>query len=95
MSIVLGSENVFEDLGFSAEEAASLQVRTDLMLKLRQYILQRGWSQEQAASFFGETQSRISDLLSGEILCFSVDDLIGLLMKAGMQVRVEVVSKVG
>jgi predicted XRE-type DNA-binding protein len=94
MSIVLGGENVFEDLGFSAEEAASLQVRTDLMLKLRQYILQRGWSQEQAANFFGETQPRISDLMGDEVTCFSVDDLIHLLMRAGMQVEVEVVSRV-
>ena len=33
-----GSENVFEDLGFNAEEAANLKVRADLMLDLRNYI---------------------------------------------------------
>ena len=32
MSVVKGSVNVFEDLGFEAEEAANLKVRADLML---------------------------------------------------------------
>jgi hypothetical protein len=47
-----GSDNVFEDLGFEAEEAANLKIRADLMLDLRQYILARGWTQAKAADFF-------------------------------------------
>ena len=35
---VLGSENVFEDLGFGIEEALNLKVRADLMLDLRAHI---------------------------------------------------------
>ncbi|GAA6619315.1 helix-turn-helix domain-containing protein [Scytonema sp. NUACC26] len=76
MVVIQGSENVFEDLGFDTEEAANLKVRADLMLKLRQYILERGWTQEQAADFFGETQPRMSNLMNGEISRFSVDKLI-------------------
>ena len=87
--IIRGSDNVFEDVGFEAVEAANLKVRADLMLDLRQYIQERGWTQAEAASFFGETQPRISNLMKGEISRFSVDKLINMLARAGIQVRVE------
>ena len=87
--IIRGSDNVFEDLGFATEEAANLKVRADLMLDLRQYIQEQGWTQAEAASFVGETQPRISNLMEGEISRFSVDKLINLLARAGIQVRVE------
>ncbi len=88
-----GSNNVFEDLGFNTEEAANLKVRADLMLDLRQYIQEQGWTQAQAASFFGETQPRISNLMNGDIARFSVDKLLNMLERTGLQVKVEVVSK--
>lgn len=87
-----GSDNVFEDLGFNTEEAANLKIRADLMLDLRQYIQERGWTQAQAAAFFGETQPRISNLMNGEIGRFSVDKLLKMLGRTGMQVKVEVLS---
>lgn len=89
VQILRGCENVFEDLGFAAEEAANLKVRADLMLDLRRYIQERGWTQEEAATFFGETQPRISNLLKGEISRFSIDKLINLLARAGLEVHVE------
>jgi len=84
---------VFEDLGFAAEEAANLKVRADLMLDLRRYIHERGWTQEEAATFFGETQPRISNLLKGEISRFSIDKLINLLARAGLEVHIETKQK--
>jgi predicted XRE-type DNA-binding protein len=92
--IVLGNNNVFEDLEFDGEEAINLKIRADLMLDLRSYIQKQGWTQKEAAEFLGETQPRISNLMNGEISRFSVDKLINLLGKAGMEVKVEVVSKV-
>jgi predicted XRE-type DNA-binding protein len=89
VQVLRGSENVFEDLGFEVEEAANLKVRADLMLDLRRYIQERGWTQAEAATFFGETQPRISNLLKGEISRFSIDKLINLLARAGLEVRVE------
>ena len=92
--VTVGKENIFEDLGFEPEEAANLKIRADLMLDLCQYIRKRGWTQEQAAEFWGETQPRISNLMNGEINRFSIDKLIKMLAKAGMQVKVEVIPKV-
>ena len=89
IQVLRGSENIFEDLGFEAEEAANLKVRTDLMLDLRRYIQERGWTQAEAATFFSETQPRISNLLKGEVSRFSIDKLINLLARAGLEVHVE------
>lgn len=94
IEITQGSDNVFEDLGFDAEEAANLGVRADLMLNLKNYIELQGWTQEQAAVFFGETQPRISNLINGEISRFSVDKLLNMLGRAEIQVKIEVLPKV-
>ena len=88
-----GSSNVFEDLGFKPGEAANLKIRADLMLDLRRHIQKNGWTQAQAAEFFGETQPRISNLLKGEISRFSVDKLIVMLARAGITVSVEAKSQ--
>ena len=88
-SVMKGSSNVFEDLGFKPGEAANLKIRADLMLDLRRHIQKNGWTQAQAAKLFGETQPRISNLLKGEISRFSVDKLIVMLARAGITVQVE------
>lgn len=93
IDVTQGSNNIFEDLGFNAAEAANLKVRADLMLDLGNYIELQGWTQEQAADFFGEPQPRISNLMNGEISRFSVDKLLNMLGRAGMQVNVEVLPK--
>ena len=89
IQVTHGSDNVFEDVGFEAEEAANLKVRADLLLDLRQYIQAHGWTQAEAAAFFGETQPRMSNLLKGEISRFSIDKLINMLAHAGIRVRLK------
>ena len=72
LDVELGSETVFEDLGFEAEEAMNLKIRADLMLDLRDSpterlchrIQKQGWTQKEAAEFLGETQPRISNIKS-------------------------------
>jgi predicted XRE-type DNA-binding protein len=91
--IVKGSSNIFEDLGFDREESANLKIRADLMLDLRKFIQDRNWTQAEAASFFGETQPRISNLMNGDIERFGIDKLVQMLSRAGMNVRVLVTSK--
>ena len=93
MSVTRGQDNVFADLGFDAEEAANLKIRADLMLDLRQYIQDRGWTQAEAAAFFGETQPRISNVMKGEISRFSIDKLVNMLARAGLRVRFEIEAK--
>ncbi|MGK7944681.1 MAG: helix-turn-helix domain-containing protein [Microcystaceae cyanobacterium] len=90
IEITLGSDNIFEDLGFNSEEATNLKIRADLMLTLRSFIKEKGWTQQEAATFFNETQPIISNLINGEISRFSVDKLLSLLDKTGMKVKLEI-----
>lgn len=84
------SANVFRDLGFSAEEATNLKIRSDLMIRLSKVIETRGLTQAQAANVFGVTQPRISDLVRGKIDRFSIDTLIAMLGHAGVRVQIVV-----
>lgn len=90
--VTLAQDNIFADLGFSEDEAVNLKIRADLMLTLRSFIKDKGWTQKDAARFFDETQPRISCLMNGDIKRFSVDKLLVMLSKAGMEVKFEVVS---
>lgn len=83
------SGNVFVDLGFSEEEAAILQMRADLMAKLRKFIKTKKLTQAKAAEMFGITQSRVSDLIRGKWERFSLEMLITLATRAGMRVTVK------
>ena len=84
------SGNVFRDLGFSKQEAENLKIRTDLMIRLNKVIEGRRLTQAQAASLFGVTQPRISDLVRGKIDRFSVDTLIAMLGHAGIRIQIVV-----
>lgn len=89
-----GSDNVFADLGFDTTEAASLKVRSDLMIKIEKFISNKHWTQAEAAKRMGVTQPRISDLVRGKIELFSSDTLLEMLHKVGVELKIEeVVSK--
>ena len=92
INVTLAQDNIFADLGFSEDEAVNLKIRADLMLTLRSFMKAKGWTQKDAASFFDETQPRISCLMNGDIKRFSVDKLLLMLSKAGMEVRFEIIS---
>jgi predicted XRE-type DNA-binding protein len=87
--IVKSSGNVFADLGFSPEEAAILQMRADLMAKLRKVIKARKLTQTRAAKLLGVSQSRVSDLARGKWEKFSLEMLITLATRAGIRVRIK------
>lgn len=86
---VNSSGNVFVDLGFSAEEAAILQMRADLMADLRKVIKAKKLTQAKAAKLLGVSQSRVSDLVRGKWEKFSLEMLITLATRAGIRVRGE------
>lgn len=95
MKVTVGSDNIFKDLGFGAEEAAKLKARSDLMIEIRQLIERKGWTQAEAAERLGVSQPRISDLVRGKIDLFSVDTLIDVLARAGQRVVVKVSENKG
>lgn len=90
---ILGSSgNVFTDLGFSPDEAAILQMRADLMSDLRKFIKTKKLTQAKAAEILGVSQSRVSDLTRGKWERFSLEMLITLATRAGMQVSLKIAA---
>lgn len=81
------SRNVYRDLGFSADEAENLRGRSELMIHLTKIIARRGLTQAAAAEMLRVAQPRISDLVRGKIDRFSIDSLVEMLGRAGVQVR--------
>jgi predicted XRE-type DNA-binding protein len=79
--------NVFQDLGFSPEDAENLKLRADLMIELSKLIKVRRLTQAKAAKVFGVSQPRVSDLVRGKIDRFSVDTLVAMLGHAGAHVE--------
>jgi predicted XRE-type DNA-binding protein len=91
LKVTRSTGNVFRDIGFSADEAEHLKVRSDLLIHLQKVISARGLKQAQAAKLLGVSQPRVSDLMCGRIELFSIDTLIDML--ANMGIRVKVVLK--
>lgn len=80
--------NLFAEFGFPYVEAENLLLRSRLMSEVRRVA--RGSTKARAAKRLGVAQSRLNDLLRGEIDEFSVDALINMLSEAGVQVQLRV-----
>jgi predicted XRE-type DNA-binding protein len=88
--MTLASSNIFEDLGFSPQEAENLRLRSELMQQITTLIEAQSLTIEQAAQHFVEPIETITALQSGKIGEFSIERLIAMLNRAGMSVRIEV-----
>ena len=90
LKIEKGSGNVFLDIGFPPGEAQNLLMRADLMLKIEQFVRKSGMTQKEAAKLLGITQQRLNLLLKHKIELFSLDALVNMVTRAGMQVKLTV-----
>jgi predicted XRE-type DNA-binding protein len=85
-----GSGNVFLDLGFGKAEAENLKMRSELMIRIVQFHRRSGMTQAAAAKALGLTQPRLNALLKGKIGQFSLDALVNIATRAGLNVRLVV-----
>lgn len=85
---VKAGENLFLTLGYPPYEAELLQLRAELMARLRLWIAEQQLTQAEAAERLGVTQARISDLVRGHWKKFSLDMLLTLAGKAGIKFKV-------
>lgn len=81
--------SVWDALADTAEEAANLKVRAELMRKIAALIQESGWTQAAAAERCGITQPRMNDLIRGRISRFSLDALVNVASALGQQVLVD------
>ncbi len=86
LNMIRGSSNVFADLGFDAEEAQNLLLRSQTMMAIDGWYKASSMTQAKAAQALGITQPRLSQLLKGKIGEFSLDALVNMATRAGMRV---------
>lgn len=87
---VRGSGNVFTDLGFDKVDAENLKLRSDLMIRIVKFYRKSGMTQAAVAKALGLTQPRLNALLKGRIGLFSLDALVNIASRAGLNVRLVV-----
>jgi len=76
--------NVFEDLGFSREEAIDLAMKVDLALELRKFIDRQNLKpQEKAAVFFDVPRPKITNIVNNKLGGISIEYLVRMLAKTG------------
>ena len=91
-SVTPAGRSVFRDL-FPAEAAAELEIRSTLLQGLEHWLVKSARTQAEAAKTLGVTQARISDIKRGKIGQFSLDLLIRLAARAGLQPRLELAGR--
>jgi predicted XRE-type DNA-binding protein len=82
---IQGSGNVFTDLGFEPAEAKILALRAAVMIRIERHLKEQGWTQAEAAKRLGITQPRVSRLIKGRWQDFSLDMLLTLAARAGLE----------
>jgi predicted XRE-type DNA-binding protein len=76
--------NIFIDLGFEPAEAEVMKLRAEVMIRMKERLKERGWTQAEAARALGVTQPRVCRLMKGKIEDFSLDTLLTLSLRAGL-----------
>lgn len=82
--------SVWDAIEDTPQQAASMRVRSELMMALQKWLKAEGLTQASAANLFGVTQPRISDLMRGRINLFSTDTLIDMASTAGLSPSVTI-----
>jgi predicted XRE-type DNA-binding protein len=82
--------NIWDALEESPEEAATMTMRSNVIIAVNDAV--RGWNttQARAARRLGITQPRLNDLLHEKVNKFSLDTLLTLATRAGLKVRIDV-----
>jgi len=76
--------SVWDAIEDTPQQAASMRVRSELMMALQKWLKSEGLTQATAAGLLGVTQPRVSDLVRGRINLFSLDTLIDMAATAGL-----------
>ncbi|HXZ00394.1 MAG TPA: XRE family transcriptional regulator [Stellaceae bacterium] len=84
--------NVWDALEDSPEDAATMTMRSNVMVAIKHRVDRWNTTQAQAARRLGITQPRLNDLLHGKINKFSLDTLLTLATRAGLKVKIAIRS---
>ena len=82
--------NVWDAVEDSPEDAATMTMRSNVIIAIKDTVRSWNTTQVQAARRLGITQPRLNDLLQGKISKFSLDTLMTLATRAGLKVKIDV-----
>lgn len=88
---VIGSGNVFADLGLDDPE--ELLLKAKLVQRISHVIRDNGWTQKEAAAVLGVDQPKVSALTRGKLSGFSTDRLLRFIGALGYEVIIELRPK--
>ncbi len=86
-------DDLFEDLGFTKEEALGLKRRADCVTEIVRIVRENDYSQKDLSKILDLTQSRISDLLNAKISKFSLEILLDYLELLGAAPEIKTTVK--
>lgn len=87
------ANNVFEDLGFSAEEAAVMRLKTDLHIEIMKAVRRRKLTPRNLEKILDVPQPRVSELLGGKVSGMTADRLVKYLYRLGREVKAKAVAR--
>jgi predicted XRE-type DNA-binding protein len=85
------ARSVFHDLG-PENRAAEMEMRSLLLQGLSTWLAGSAMTQSEAAKLQGITQARVSDIKRGKISQFSLDLLVRLAARAGLDPKLKLVA---
>ena len=83
---------VWDAIENTPEAVQNMNLRSVLMVALRNHIVRAGFTQAQAAKCFGVTQRRVSDLMRGKIDLFAIDTLVNMATAAGLHLEMRILD---
>jgi predicted XRE-type DNA-binding protein len=85
------TKSAFRDL-FDADKAAEMEIRATLLMGLSQWLQRSKLTQGAAAKILCVTQARVSDIKRGNINRFSLDLLVRLAARAGLNPKLKLAA---
>lgn len=86
LSIEVGSGNVFADLGL--DDAPELKLKSAVAGPINSILAHRHLTQQAAADLLGVPQPKVSALRIGKLHGFSLEKLIGFMLKLDREVEI-------
>ncbi|MCW5600439.1 XRE family transcriptional regulator [Nitrosomonas sp.] len=83
-------KSVWDAIEDTQHTAASMKIRSQLMMALQEYLKNNKMTQTQAAKLLGVTQPRVSDLVRGRIDLFSLESLVDMITSIGLEVEISI-----
>lgn len=68
--------NIFDDLGFSREDAATLKIKAKILSAILKHVKARKYTQARLVEILDDYQPVVSNLLNGKISKLSIEKLL-------------------